>query len=215
MLKLSARLGTSRKILDAYEKCEFFGVIVYGSQGIGKSTYMLKVLKEVYGSWDLALQHVVFSFDDLIDIIRSEERIPCIGWDDAGIHGHKYKYFKHKESAELISAWLDAIRTQIAGLIITTVNPFNLLKPVRTSLGMRYCKVTHHIEDHRIANVYEMSVLPNGKTFTRCIYKDYFKARLPDHIYRKYIAMRDQFYKEAKKRLIEAIEKYNDKYIKE
>jgi hypothetical protein len=165
LLKLGARLGTSRRILEAYEKCEFFGLIVYGPQGIGKSTYMLKVLKEVYGSWDLALKHVVFSLDDLIDIIKTEERILCIGWDDAGIHGHKYKYFRHKESVELISAWLDAIRTQVAGLIITTVNPFNLLKPVRTSLGMRYGKVIVNKEeyDYRAVKVYEMTVLPNGK----------------------------------------------------
>jgi hypothetical protein len=216
LFKASRKFITARKILEAYEMNEFFGLIIYGEQSIGKTTYMLKVMYEVYRNWDLVFKHLVFSFDDLVDIIKNnDQRFVVIGWDDAGIHGHKYRYFRSRESVELISAWLDAIRTQVSALLITTVNPLNLLKPIRDSLGMRYGKVIRHKDIRRYARVYSQTVLPDGKKILKLMFIDCFKARLPDHVYEKYLEKRNAFYRETKERLIEAIEKYNDKKLRE
>jgi len=206
---------TSKHILDAYARNDFVGLIIYGKQGIGKSTYMLKVLNEVYGDWDLALEHVVFSLDDLIDIIKStNKKILCVGWDDAGIHGHKYMYFRSKLSMELVSAWLDAIRTQVSSLLVTTVNPFNLIKPVRTS-GFWYGKVAIYSRNMRYTAVYSISVLPDGRRYAKKLYVDRFTLRLPDEVYAKYREKRERFYKEAKEKLVKVIEKYGDKRLRE
>ena len=208
---------TAKKIIDAYINNAFFGLIIYGRQGIGKTTYMLKVMYDVYGSWDLVFKHLVFSLDDLVDVIKNDDkRFIVIGWDDAGIHGHKYRYFRSRESAELISAWLDAIRTQVSALLITTVNPMNLLKPIRDSLGFMFGKVTLvNSYGEREITVYNRTFLPTGASFVRKSYVEFFSAKLDDNVYKKYLEMRDAFYKEAKKRLIDALEKYNDEKMRE
>jgi hypothetical protein len=199
---------TSKRIEWAWSHIEFFGLIIYGRQGIGKSTYMLKVMHDVYGDWDKVFKYLVFSLDDLIDIMKKakESRIKVIGWDDAGVHGHKYLYFREKEKVELLSAWIDVVRTRIAGWLITTPDPRNLLKPVRESPGFYYGKVVLRGGGlARLVKVYERVYLPSGDIMVRKAYYDVFKARLPDDVYKEYMERRKAFYEEAEERLMEYI----------
>jgi len=206
---------TTKKIDEAYKYERFFGLIIYGDQGVGKSTYMLKVLYDVYGDWDIVFEHIIFSFDDLIDLIKKtremskrNERIKVIGWDDAGIYGHKYIYFRKREAVELVSAWIDVVRTRIASILITTINPFNLLKPIRESTGFKFGKVVRlNKDDDRQITVYNRTILPNCKTYVKKMYVDTFTARLPDNIYSRYLEMRKKFYEVAEARLVEIAEK--------
>jgi len=203
---------TTRKILRAWRAHEFYGLIVYGPQGIGKSSYMLQVMYQVYGDWDLVFENVIFSLDDLVDLIKmtkeTDERLKLIGWDDAGIHGHKYVYFRKRDAVALISAWLDVARTKVAGLIVTTVDPRNLLKPVRESLGMRYGKVLRADAHHRRAvRVYDQHLMPTGARFLRKSHVDFFNVYLPDDVYQRYLEMRKEFYREAEERLLKFAEK--------
>jgi hypothetical protein len=201
---------TTKKIEDAYKKYEFFGLIIYGEQGIGKTTYMLKVMYDVYGDWNTVFEHLIFSLDDLIDLIEESrgKRFKVIGWDDAGIHGHKYKYFRKRDAVELISAWLDVARTKTASLLITTVNPLNLLKPIRESLGMKYGKVVRYDSaNERLITVYNRTILPNGKTYVKKMYADKFTAILPDHVYERYLKLRSEFYRQAEEQIMKVAKK--------
>ena len=203
---------TTRRILNAWNRHEFYGLIIYGPQGIGKSSYMLQVMYQVYGDWDKVFQNLIFSLDDLVDLIKrtreSRWRLKLIGWDDAGVHGHKYVYFRRRDAAALISAWLDVARTKVAGFLITTVNPGALLKPVRESLGMRYGKVTKtDAYNHRAVCVYDQLTTPTGARFLKKSYVDYFNVRLPDGVYERYRKMREQFYWDVEARLLELAEK--------
>jgi len=203
-------LITTKKIKHAWRTLEFYGLIIYGPQGIGKTTYMLKVMYEIYRDWDKVFQYLVFSFDDLIDVMRQarERRIKVIGWDDAGIHGHKYMYFFEKQAVMLISAWIDVVRTRIAGWLITTPNPSSLIKPVRESPGFNYGKVmyTHGSGTSRLVKVYAKHWYPGGRIIARKLYYDYFHARLPDDVYKEYMEMRERFYEEAERNLLKNIE---------
>jgi hypothetical protein len=202
---------TTRKILRAWRAHEFYGLIVYGPQGIGKSSYMLQVMYQVYRDWDKVFENLIFSLDDLVDLIKrtreADERLKLVGWDDAGVHGHKYVYFRRRDAAALISAWLDVARTKVAGLIITTVDPRNLLKPVRENLGMRYGKVFKaDAYRRRVVRVYDQHLLPTGACFLRKSHVDYFNVYLPDGVYKRYLELRKEFYQEAEERLLEFAE---------
>jgi hypothetical protein len=203
---------TTRKILQAWRRHEFYGLIVYGPQGIGKSSYMLQVMYQVYRDWDKVFQNLIFSLDDLVDLIKrtreAKERLKLVGWDDAGVHGHKYEALRRRGVVALISAWLDVARTKIAGLIITTVDPRNLLKPVRESLGMRYGKVFKaDAYRRRAVCVYDQHLMPTGICFITKSHVDYFNVYLRDDIYQRYLEMRKEFYREAEARLIDLAEK--------
>lgn len=199
---------TTKRIEWAWKHYEFFGLIVYGRQGIGKTTYMLKVMHEVYGDWDEVFRHLVFSLDDLIEVMKraKRERIKCIGWDDAGVHGHKYIYFRSKELVELLSAWLDVIRTRIAGFLITTPDPRNLLRPFRENPGFFYGHVVKRSNDlRRLLKAYMRICLPSGDVMVRKMYYDVFKARLPNDVYKQYMELRKHFYEEAEANMMKYI----------
>jgi hypothetical protein len=203
---------TTKNILRAWNRHEFYGLIIYGPQGIGKSSYMLQVMYQVYGDWDRVFQNLIFSLDDLVDLIKrtreSRWRMKLIGWDDAGVHGHKYVYFRRRDAAALISAWLDVARTKVAGLLITTVNPRTLLKPMRESLGIRYGKVTKTNSDYgRAVVVYDQLLMPTDVKFLKKNYVDYFNVRLPDKVYERYMMLREQFYWDVEARLLELVDK--------
>ena len=200
---------TTKRVEWAWSHIEFFGLIIYGRQGIGKSTYMLKVMNDIYQDWDEVFRHLVFSLDDLVDIMRKakDKRIKVIGWDDAGIHGHKYLYFRDKEKVELISAWIDVVRTRIAGWLITTPDPRNLIRPVRESPGFYYGKVVLRGSGLlRLLKAYERIYLPSGSVMIRKTYYDQFKCRLPNDVYKQYMELRMGFYEEAERRLMRYID---------
>jgi hypothetical protein len=107
------------------------------------------------------------------------------------------------------SAWLDVIRTKLAGLIITTPNPLSLVKPIRESPGIRYGKVikTSGKDKQRIVKIYSREWYPNGVIIPHVEFYDSFKAWLPDDIYERYMSLRKKFYVEAHRRLMEYIRK--------
>ena len=171
---------------------------------------MLKVMYEVYQDWDKVFEYLVFSLDDLIDIMKraKERRIKVIGWDDAGVHGHKYLYFRDKDKVELLSAWIDVVRTRIAGWLITTPDPRNLVRPVRESPGFYYGKVVLRGSGLlRLLKAYERIYLPSGEIMIRKSYYDTFKCRLPDDVYKQYMELRMRFYEEAERQLMKYIQK--------
>lgn len=208
--------GTTQKILNAYDNMDFYGLIVTGPQGIGKSTYAIKVLLEVYGSWRVAKNYIVFTMTDLITMLREAEegeRIKCILWDDAGIHAHKYMYFENRKLVQLLEAFIDVARTKIAGWIITVPNMDELAKPLKRSPGFRIGVVRQRSGDWRCVTVYEREFIP-PRTYVRKAYRDVFRARLNDSIYTEYMEMRRMFYMIAEANLIKYINRYTEELLK-
>ena len=201
-------LITAKKIEEAYRTGGFFGIIVYGKQNIGKSSYMLKVMAELYAyNWDRVFKHVVFDLDQVVRVLEKsrKNRIKVIGWDDAGVHGHKYVYFRNREVVELIDDWLQVIKTGVAGLIVTTPSPEELMLPLRANPGMRLGAVRSIGGPYRMVAVYEPAYFPNrGFRYVKSYY-DTFNVMLPDHVYKRYTEMRRKYYVEVEERLLSKV----------
>jgi len=195
---------TAECIAKAYKEGGFFGLIVYGPQNIGKSSYMLKVMAELYNyDWNKVFKHVVFSLEDLIRVMKRSmyNRIKVIGWDDAGVHGHKYVYFEDPELVRLVEGWLHTIKTRLGGLIITTLDPESLMKPLRVNLGMLQGEVERNGGPYRVVTVYRPIYIPGlGRRYPK-VYRDHYNVMLPDEVYKRYDALRKSYYYEAEDRL--------------
>ena len=80
-------LTFSRRVLSAYRRHDFESLFIVGPQGMGKTTYALLVLREVYDDWDRALKHLTFDPREVLPVLKRALkegfRIPLIVFDDA------------------------------------------------------------------------------------------------------------------------------------
>ena len=120
-------------------------------------------------------------------------------WDDAGVHGNKYKWFDYNGQtiAKQLQALMDVIRTGVSGLIFTTPQPNELLKVFR-GYDFYYIKITKRDDKNtRLATIYQQSVMPNGNIFVKKIGLDKYNVMLPDTVYKKYSEIRRSYFIEV------------------
>lgn len=189
-------------IRDAIENKGYLGIIVYGAQGYGKSTYALQLTHRILGSWEKVLNSLCFTIDEVNSYLSQEERQKILIWDDAGVHANKYIYYDEREKVKTLSGLLDTIRTFLACLILTTPTPSKLLKPIR-ELPFYYAKIVQNKDIYRRAKIYKREYVPD-KLYTKLVAEDYFTCRLPDWFYIKYDRIRDDYAREARRRYLEA-----------
>ena len=206
--------------------------IIHGERGLGKSTFAMLVLKELYGDWDAALRFTVFDINDVVSMLEGK-RILALHWDDAGVHGSAYRWFTDRELVWLFSALSDVLRTSCAGFIMTVPRPAQVMKPLRETPGTILGKITippysddrflELLKDERVERLYVMHAEDGGdeRSFWyryvryvryrvvryNVLLQQYFKpivregremgdifiARLPDHVYERYLPMREEY----------------------
>ena len=193
----------SKMIKNAYRSNGFVGAIVYGKQGYGKSSYALKVAYQIYGDWDTVFESMVFKLEDLVSALRDSivtgKRRQLLIWDDAGVHGNKYRWFDYggQELAKELQALMDVIRTGLAGLIFTTPQPNELLKVFR-GYDFYYVKIVkQNKRNNRLATIYQQSVMPNGNVIVKKVGYDRFNVMLPDEVYKRYSVIRASYFREV------------------
>lgn len=143
---------------------KYIGAILSGDFGIGKTTTAIHLGREIaqaiYGvneeqGLQIALQNMVFTMDEVIEATRNlgssdewkqmnpydavkrshSERKPFIIWDDAGMHGSKYKHFLDMSSSYDLQSNFDTIRDTTACMIITVPEDEELLHFLRNYRG--------------------------------------------------------------------------------
>lgn len=178
------------------------GVIVYGGQRLGKTSYALQVMNDIYQDWDVTLENTFFRLEDIIVYLRAaikEDRlIPVLMWDDAGIHASKQLYFTKKNLTMYLQALMDVLGTVVKGLILTTPNPDSLLKSIRGYEFYRV-KVTKANSGYdRIATGYRSILLPSGTRNISKDFKDMYNAIIPDNrAYSEYQKLRKSYLTDA------------------
>ena len=130
-------LTFTRKVISAYRRGDFENLFIVGPQGIGKTTYALLVLYEVYRDWDTALEWLVFDPREILprlkQALREGKRIKLVVFDDAGIHLSKYMWSLDRESqqvAMLMNSLFNIVRSVCAGVIFTSPD-MDVLKELR------------------------------------------------------------------------------------
>lgn len=200
----------SKKIIQAFEGDGFVGAIVYGKQRLGKSSYALQVLADVYGNWNRALDFCVFDLRDVIRILESavkmDRKIPAIVWDDCGVHGNKMLYFTNRSLVQYLNSLIDVVGISVGGLILTTPSPANVLRAVRGYEFFRI-KIFKDGSYRRHATGYLSSLLPSGTRVIRRMFTDYYDVRMPDGVWNEYVKKRREYLAVALKQLSGFLEK--------
>jgi len=201
----------------------FVGAIVEGRRGVGKSSYCIKVMKEVYQNmydlsedeaWEMALDHILFDLDDVIPFLKraaiGAKPVPVVTWDDAGVHGSNLRWFTNMHQVEMLKGLTDTIRTGVTGFIINCPDREGLLRVLRNyndlivsivkaggGGGQKYQNYA------RIGRGYTQYKLPSG---TKRIYKSYedeFSCYIPKKYYNRYMETRKAYFQKAVKEMEE------------
>jgi len=195
-------------------RSEMLGAVIYGMQRSGKTMYSLLVMYDLYEDWDKVLDNVFFTLEDLIGAIKervltnfsASKQLKVICWDDAGVHGSKYLFFRSRQLAEYLQNLFDVIGLAVKAILITTPSPENLLKAVRGYEFLRV-KIRKLDDSNRVAYGYKSVLLPSGKMIVRKIFKDFYNIYIPNDVYKQYLEMREQYLEEA----VENLEKFLQK----
>ncbi len=189
---------------------DMVGAMIYGMQRSGKTMYSLLVMYDFYRDWDMVLDNVFFTLDDLINAIKervldnfsTSKQLKVICWDDAGVHGSKYLFFRSRQLTEYLQNLFDVVGLAVKSILITTPNPENLLKAIRGYEFYRVKIIKLH-NDNRIAAGYKSSLLPSGKMIVKKVFEDYYNLRIPNDVYKQYLEMREQYLESAVENLEE------------
>ena len=176
---------------------------IYGYFGAGKTSYALRGLAEVYGSWEIAEKHLFFDPNDAIKFIkekiRKRKRIPAIILDDAGLWLPKQRWWEKRVVAFNM---LFQISRGIVGNIIFTTPSDDLPKFIKNKIAFRV-KIVRKPNGWSSAQGYLRSETPSFKEYVRKTWYEIFPTFIPDDIYQKYKEKR----REAQLKALEEWEK--------
>jgi len=201
----------AKRILKAHPN-GFVGAVVEGKRAVGKSSYCIKVMKEVYQTfyecdddeteaWNYSLAHVLFDLDDVVRTLKEarqkKEMIPVVTWDDAGVHGSSLQYFINLRGVQAMKAVTDTVRSATTGFLLNCPDREGLSKILRgyndflvtiTKLDDRYA---------RSARGYNVYKLPSGMKRIYRNWDDRYSCHLPNWVYKKYMVERDKYLDKA------------------
>jgi len=139
----------AKNILDAHPY-GYYGALLKGKKGTGKSTYCIHVAAQVYyllsrlpdeeryihleknisyeEAYHIALDHTKFKLNDIIKTLRSlrgalrdtRKMCPCVIWDDAGVYAGSGLYHEDRSQESKVRKYNNIIRTRCTGWLINT-----------------------------------------------------------------------------------------------
>jgi len=187
-------LTLSRKIRSAIRRYDYESAFIMGPQGMGKTTYGMLVLYEIYRDWDLVLHYTVFDpkpvLLELKESLLSGKRIPAIMFDDAGIHLSKYlpQMEGNAELVMVINATFNLIRTVTGGVMFTSPD-MDILKELRKKSWWVGEPTAPHGREHpkRRMVLYRKRIMASGQTrIYRTAEDEYWLNIIPADVRKEY-----------------------------
>ncbi|AZG03103.1 hypothetical protein [Sulfolobus spindle-shaped virus] len=231
MKQNNATLILASEIYKAYKEGSFLNVIIFGKQGAGKTTYALRVAKEVLKmidknldeqtAWEKALSYLAFNVREALQKLaiivelhkqgHIDSRLPLLIMDDASIDLIKYNWYD-KENQEFFKLNVLA-RTWVSAIIYTSPMMSDISKFLREK-GWMVVKITRnggYKDTESVAKLYGR-VIKLNKQHTDFVgrYKpiaiDRFTRRMPDRIYEEYMRKRNRVMVSIAERLLQSEE---------
>jgi len=200
--------GTVKKIQQRHPN-GFVGWVIQGERGNGKSMYAYKVMAKIYQiinelpeeeAYAMALQHMIFSPRELIELIKhnikQEFITPVICLDDATVHFSCYKFFIDLREVILLKGIFDTIRTAVTGLLMTCPSRKSLLKFLKDYDDYKIQIGIQKGADvwERFARCYQFTPYPDDRKYSiRVPYQDMYSCYVPDFAYQPYITKRKKY----------------------
>lgn len=213
------------KVIDKlYYEDEFAVAIAYGGfAGTGKSSYCIKAQAEALGShsgfpdnvpnYEAVKGFIDYAPKAFVDrILSMKRREKVTQFDDMGLWLFALDWYD--PFVKTVVKYMNVARTDWAMILGNTPSPSMVVGFVRNFPEIIRIKITKrdinvvHPSKPRIATAYQVWVTPDLKhTGVRKIFKDEYKAILPDDFYKWYRPLRDSYAFKAKQLMASALEK--------
>ena len=181
-----------------YSEGEFRLVLIYGTGGIGKTSYALQCLKQVDNVH--YRQRLIFQpqqFVHTVSWLKSNKlRIPALVWDDMGFWMYSLDY--NDRFVRSAVKFFNVART-VVSCVIGTTNSLKMLVSSVRNMDVLTVKVTA-VRDNpytSLAKGYRMSIMPNFSRYVRTVFEDEYPRHLEDSDYEWYKPTRDSYVNDA------------------
>ncbi len=236
MSRAPVRPGEFSYVAELACKChrsrmgKFKGFIVDGELRTGKTSYSIKVMRDVFNmlypghtmdeAYEWALEHVHFNLKPFLELVREKQReikamLPNIDWsrripvltlDDASLYAGVDLYFKSQKLYSAFQGTMTTIGTACSSLIMTAPKVEALAKPIREFYDYLPVRITEYDEYRRDATIREWYTARSGRLNKRRVATDSFTPRIPDKHYAKYLKDRIELGETAIDELLEAVD---------
>jgi len=201
----------------------FIGGVIQGERGKGKSMYAYKVMAKTYmelegftsesEAYAMALNHMIFSPRDLIELIKNNIKndyiTPVICLDDATVHFSSYKFFVDLYEVILLKGMFDTIRTALTGLLMTCPSRRLLLSFLRDYDDFKISILTTDSGYwQRIARCYQFNWYPDDRKYKVIVpFQDKYSCYVPDEYFDPYMDKRKKYLEFINNRMEKLMEK--------
>ena len=189
-------------IVDAVENGGYETVNLWGVQGAGKSSRMLQLGYWVYKNWDTVLENIVFKPNEFVKRLKDappKTRIPCLLWDDIGVHYTSSSFRTNIAQYEAIDSTWAAIRTKCNVIATTIPLQDRLAKNIKDNVTFEV-----FIGRNQMEMVQRLVRLPGIDTMESNLFKIVIEKpeifdlyTVPQDVFKKYWEMRLRLTEEA------------------
>lgn len=192
-----------------HKEGEFRLVLIYGTGGIGKTSYAMQCVKQV--DPDNYRQRFIFpprQFVDTVSWLKSNRlRIPALVWDDMGFWMYTLDYNDPfvKSAVKFLLA-----RTVVSCIIGTTTSMKMLTSSVRNMDALTVKVVAARDNPYTsLAKGYRTSLQPNLMRLVKTVFEDEYPRYMEEDDYRWYRPVRDGYVNEAIRLMQESLMQRN------
>jgi len=165
-------LGRLPKMIVDNHPRGYVGAVVEGFRGKGKSVFCMITGRQVFqymegitrdDAWEKVLSNILFSINEVDSLFDIIDKIPWDDpskmpewfadrthvlkiWDDAGMHGGKYKYQTESKAVDHLLGNIDVMRFVLTGFLINAPEMGNLLKFLREYHDHTVIKIKGRLE---------------------------------------------------------------------
>ena len=202
----------SQKIVRSHPD-GYCGAVVDGPRGSGKSTFCMHIMREVYQyldgiekeeAWKKVLDNIAFTMNDVVEFLKIVEdidmdnviqsqrdhMIPCIMWDDAGMHAGRLKHFVDMKAADKLNSVMDTARDAVSGFLINAPEREGLLSFIRRYRDNLWVTIGYRPEGNgkygRQAVVRKYIIRADGRRGVRKVFTTKFNCYIDKWVYAEY-----------------------------
>ncbi len=165
----------------------FISILIYGPQGSGKTTLAIKIMRDLYGSYDRALNHLFFDLQNFVSTLEyyfnNKQRALAVTLDDAALELHRQQY--RQNITTLFEKIYNLARTVSTCFIFTTIHVDDILRGLRNKFMYR---VSMQRINYKLAlgKIYHFTITPQLQPIIRLVAHQYVRLDLPKTFWRDY-----------------------------
>jgi hypothetical protein len=220
---------TIKGILYARKHNGLYSSIVTGQRGIGKSSYCIQILYNVFRalgfeqdeSWQMAIDRTLYTIPEIINFLDQSTELPdkdLFIWDDAGVFAGGVRWLTNQQEMVLIESICDTLRDSVYGIFLNVPDVRTLSRRLRSydDYLVKIYRIRNNdknrelfddVSDLREARLYKKTVLPSSQIRVYKQYCDTFNIMLPSWVYEIYKKKRHQYTKNNIEHLKKFLEK--------